>query len=125
MNRIAVEIGEDRFGYSMNAAFLRDDRFVTDVVSRVLKLEGDLPRVSQILQHREEQRVLDVAERNEELLEAFSKYFDLEPRVLWHHWQCLFFDGEQDDCFVQCTTALDVMHQDWRHVIGVRRKERE
>jgi hypothetical protein len=50
MNRIAVEIGADRFGHSMNAAFLRDDRFVTDVVSRVLKLKGDLPRVSQILQ---------------------------------------------------------------------------
>jgi hypothetical protein len=84
MNRIAVEIGEDRFGHSMNAAVLRGDRFVTDVVSRVLKVEGDLPRVSQILQHREEQWVVHVAERHGELIEAFSKYFDLEPRVLWH-----------------------------------------
>ena len=39
MNRIAVEIGEDRFGHSLNAAVLRNNRFVTDVVSRVLKLE--------------------------------------------------------------------------------------
>jgi hypothetical protein len=53
MNRVAVEIGEDRLGHSLNAAVLGDDCFVTDVVSRVLKLEGDLPRVSQILQHRE------------------------------------------------------------------------
>jgi hypothetical protein len=52
MNRIAIEIGEDRFGHSMNAAFLCDNRFVTDVVSRILKLKGDLRRVSQILQHR-------------------------------------------------------------------------
>src|SRR5580700_8744415 len=110
MNRVAVEIGKDRFGHSLNAAVLRNNRFVTDVVSRVLKLERDLPCVSKILQHREQQWVLHVAERDGELIEASTKNFDLEPRVLCHHWQCLFFDGEQDDCFMQCTTALDVMH---------------
>ena len=41
VNRVAVEIGEDRFGHSMKAAVLRDDRFVTDVVSRVISLKGD------------------------------------------------------------------------------------
>src|SRR6202041_3225946 len=89
MNRVAVEIGEDRFGHSLNAAVLRNDRFVTDVVSRVLKLERDLPCVSKILQHREEQRGLHVTERDGELLEASTKNFALEPRVLWPHCQCL------------------------------------
>src|ERR1700735_2424087 len=62
MNRVAVEIREDRFGHSLNAAVLRNDGFATDVVSRVLKLERDFPDVSKILQHWEEQWVLHVAE---------------------------------------------------------------
>src|SRR5258708_15962076 len=108
MNRVAVEIGEDRLGHSMNAAVLRDDRFVTDVVSRVLKLEGDLPRVSQILEHRDEQRVLHVAERNGELIEALSKYFDLQPGVLCHHRHCRFFYGDYDNGFLHSTPTLNM-----------------
>src|SRR5580704_10288975 len=100
MNRVAIEIGEDRFRQSLNAAVLRNNRFVTNVVSRVLKLERDLPSVSKILQHREEQRTFHVTERDGELIEASSKVFDLEPRVLRHHRQCLFFDGQQDDGFM-------------------------
>ena len=54
MNRVAVEIGEDRFRHPIKPPVLRNNRFVTDVVSSVLKLERDLPSMSKIFEHREE-----------------------------------------------------------------------